>query len=155
MLGSGTTSSGSKRNSVPSPSHLGQAPAGALKENSRGSISSMLKPDTGQAKRAEKTIRSCVSFLLRRTPSSRSSSPSVVRVAARDLPGSAAAAAASLALPRALLLARRQRPIGKFGNGNAVRQFQRGLETVGQTRANLLAHHDPVHHHVDVVLVFL
>ena len=60
---SGTTRSGSKRSSVPSPSHVGQAPAGALNENSRGSISSMVKPDTGQAKRAEKMMRSCVSFL--------------------------------------------------------------------------------------------
>ena len=58
----GTTSSGSNCNSVPRPSHVGQAPAGALNENSRGSISSMVKPETGQAKRAEKVTRSCVSF---------------------------------------------------------------------------------------------
>jgi len=36
-----------------------------LNENSRGSISSMVKPYTRQAKRAEKVILSCVSFLLR------------------------------------------------------------------------------------------
>ena len=40
----------------------GHAPAGALNENSRGSISSMVKPETGQAKRDEKMMRSCVSF---------------------------------------------------------------------------------------------
>src|SRR3990167_1910129 len=66
--GCGTTSSGSNCNSVPSPSHVGQAPAGALNENRRGSISSMVKPETGQAKREEKMTRSCVSFLLRSTP---------------------------------------------------------------------------------------
>ena len=43
---------------------LGQAPAGALNENSRGSISSMVKPDTGHANRAENVMRSWVSFLL-------------------------------------------------------------------------------------------
>src|SRR5690606_41091137 len=32
-----------------------------------GSISSMVKPETGQASRAENVMRSCVSFLLRRT----------------------------------------------------------------------------------------
>ena len=42
---------------------MGQAPAGALNENSRGSISSIVKPDTGQAKREENVMRSCVSFL--------------------------------------------------------------------------------------------
>ena len=68
--GSGTTSSASKRISLPSPSHLGQAPAGALNENSRGSISSMVKPETGHANRAENVMRSCVSFLLRRTADS-------------------------------------------------------------------------------------
>ena len=52
----------------------GQAPAGALNENRRGSISSMVKPDTGQANRAENVMRSCVSFLLRRTADSLSPS---------------------------------------------------------------------------------
>ncbi len=55
--------------SVPRPSQAGQAPAGALNENSRGSISSMVKPETGQAKRAENVMRSCVSFLLLLAPS--------------------------------------------------------------------------------------
>src|SRR3546814_8183983 len=42
---------------VPRPSQAGQAPNGLLKENSRGSISSMVKPDTGQANLAEKVWR--------------------------------------------------------------------------------------------------
>ena len=60
---SGTTRSASNFSSVPRPSHFGQAPAGALNEKMRGSISSMVKPETGQAKRSEKIRRSCVSFL--------------------------------------------------------------------------------------------
>ena len=48
---------------LPSPSQVGQAPNGLLKENSRGSISGIVKPDTGQANFSENRIRSCVSFL--------------------------------------------------------------------------------------------
>src|SRR5712691_2091960 len=44
--------------STPRPPHAGQARNGLLNENSRGSISGMVKPDTGQAKRSEK-IRRC------------------------------------------------------------------------------------------------
>ena len=58
---SGTTSSGSKKLSTPRPSQTGQAPCGELKLNSRGSISSMVKPLTGQAKREENTVRSPLS----------------------------------------------------------------------------------------------
>ena len=47
---------------LPSPSQAGQAPNGLLKENSRGSISGMVKPETGQANFSEKRMRSCVSF---------------------------------------------------------------------------------------------
>ena len=47
---------------LPSPSQAGQAPNGLLKENSRGSISGMVKPDTGQANFSEKRMRSWVSF---------------------------------------------------------------------------------------------
>ena len=47
---------GSKNISVPSPSHPVQAPYGLLKEKSLGSISSMLNPETGQEKLAEKII---------------------------------------------------------------------------------------------------
>src|SRR6185437_11520424 len=53
---SGTTSSGSKNSLVPSPSQVGQAPYGLLNENRRGSISGMVKPETGQANLAEKMI---------------------------------------------------------------------------------------------------
>src|SRR3546814_5129967 len=40
-----------------SPSQAGQAPCGALKLNRRGSISAMVKPETGQANFSEKTMR--------------------------------------------------------------------------------------------------
>ena len=53
--GSGTMSSGSIACLVPRPSHSGQAPNGLLKEKSRGSISAMVKPETGQANFSEKT----------------------------------------------------------------------------------------------------
>jgi hypothetical protein len=43
--------------STPSPPQAGQAPNGLLKENSRGSISGMVKPDTGQANFSEKIRR--------------------------------------------------------------------------------------------------
>ena len=54
---SGITSSASMCCSSPSPPHSGQAPNGLLKENSRGSISGMVKPDTGQANFSEKIRR--------------------------------------------------------------------------------------------------
>jgi len=38
------------------PAALGQAPKGLLKENRRGSISEIVKPDTGQANFDENTI---------------------------------------------------------------------------------------------------
>ena len=43
--------------STPSPPQAGQAPNGLLKENSRGSISGMVKPETGQANFSEKISR--------------------------------------------------------------------------------------------------
>ena len=46
---SGITNSSSIKYCVPSPSHLLQAPLGLLKEKSLGSISSIVKPDIGQA----------------------------------------------------------------------------------------------------------
>jgi hypothetical protein len=57
-LASGITSSGSKNSVIPRPSQAGQAPKGLLKENRRGSTSSMVKPETGQANLAEKVVRS-------------------------------------------------------------------------------------------------
>ena len=62
IASSGTMSSGSIACLVPSPSHSGQAPKGLLKEKSRGSISEMVKPETGQANFSENRMRSCVSF---------------------------------------------------------------------------------------------
>src|SRR5260370_13022762 len=55
---SGIIRSGSMRCSTPSPPHAGQAPNGLLNENSRGSISEIVKPDTGQANFSEKMMRS-------------------------------------------------------------------------------------------------
>jgi hypothetical protein len=43
-VASGTTRLASILRSVPSPSQTGQAPNGLLNENSRGSISGMVKP---------------------------------------------------------------------------------------------------------------
>ncbi|MNE25368.1 hypothetical protein D3C80_1186970 [compost metagenome] len=51
------TRSASKASLTPSPSQVGQAPKGLLNENSRGSISLMVKPETGQANFSEKTMR--------------------------------------------------------------------------------------------------
>ena len=53
----GTTRSASNSSFSPRPSQAGQAPCGALKQNSRGSISAMVKPETGQANFSEKTMR--------------------------------------------------------------------------------------------------
>jgi hypothetical protein len=43
---------------MPSPPQAGQAPNGLLNENSRGSISEIVKPETGQANFSEKVMRS-------------------------------------------------------------------------------------------------
>ena len=43
---------------MPSPSQAGQAPNGLLNENSRGSISGIVNPETGQANFAEKIVSS-------------------------------------------------------------------------------------------------
>ena len=54
---SGIKSSGSKKLFSPKPSQLLQAPWGLLKENILGSISSKVKPDTGQEKFDENTSK--------------------------------------------------------------------------------------------------
>src|SRR3982751_3935802 len=54
---SGMTRSASICCSTPRPPQAGHAPNGLLNENSRGSISGIVKPDTGQAKRSEKIKR--------------------------------------------------------------------------------------------------
>ena len=59
---SGMTRSASMCCSTPRPPHSGQAPNGLLNENSRGSISEMVKPDTGQANFSEKIRRSAFSL---------------------------------------------------------------------------------------------
>src|SRR3954468_12962778 len=53
----GTTRSSSNTSFSPRPLQAGQAPCGALKENRRGSISAMVKPETGQANFSEKRMR--------------------------------------------------------------------------------------------------
>ena len=45
--------------------------------------------------------------------------------------------------------------IGGVDIGQTIRQLQRGLETVGQTRRDILAHHQTVDHHLDVMLELL
>src|SRR4029077_12258706 len=54
---SGMTRSESMCCSTPSPPHFGQAPNGLLNENSRGSISGIVKAEIGQANFSEKTSR--------------------------------------------------------------------------------------------------
>ena len=53
-FGLGTTISGSKYDLFPKPLQSGQAPNGLLNENSLGSISSIVNPETGQANFVEK-----------------------------------------------------------------------------------------------------
>ena len=50
----GTTRFGSIERSVPIPSHSAHAPKGLLNEKSLGSISSIVKPETGHANFDEK-----------------------------------------------------------------------------------------------------
>ena len=92
---SGTTRAGSTTCSVPSPPHSGQAPNGLLNENRRGSISSIEKPETGQAKRAENIIRSGSVSSFSRSASSITAMPSarasaVSKLSARRLARSGA-----------------------------------------------------------------
>src|SRR5215813_11808806 len=49
LVVSGTTSAASNLSCTPRPSQVGQAPAGLLNEKSLGSISGIVKPDTGHA----------------------------------------------------------------------------------------------------------
>ncbi len=44
---------------------------------------------------------------------------------------------------------------GEFRHRQPVGEVERGLETFGQPGGNIGPHHDPVHHHVDVMLEFL
>ncbi len=111
--------------STPRPPQAGQAPNGLLNENSRGSISGMVKPDTGQANFSENSevLGRCVApldatlpfFGSRRQPLDRRISTT----------------------------------------GQPIRQLQRGLETFREALRHVGPHHDAVHHHVDVVLELL
>src|SRR4051795_9104580 len=58
MLGSPSTSSEFTSRRVPTPWQSGQAPNGELNENCLGSSSGSDRPQTGQAKRSEKTTDS-------------------------------------------------------------------------------------------------
>ena len=64
----GTISSGSNNCFSPRPSQPGQAPCGALKLNRRGSISAMVKPETGQANFSEKVMRPSGALSARTSP---------------------------------------------------------------------------------------
>ncbi len=57
-LSSGIISATSNSDLEPRPKHSGQAPKGLLKEKLRGSISSMLTPQSGQAKLVDRFIGS-------------------------------------------------------------------------------------------------
>ncbi len=48
-----------------------------------------------------------------------------------------------------------RRTVGELGDGDAFRQAECGLETVREPCRHVRAHHDTVHHHVDVVLDLL
>ncbi len=124
--------------STPSPPQAGQAPNGLLNENSRGSISGMVKPDTGQANFSEKMSRSgrsCRGFW--RPSSSRPSD-----------------CLRSVRRARAPLTARRR--IGELDHRHAVGELERTAPSESASRvADVGPHHDAVDHHVDVVREFL
>ena len=79
-----TTRAGSKNSLTPRPSHVGHAPTGELNENRRGSISAMVKPETGQANFAENVVRSQVSASSAKTSPSLSSSAVSRRASGRS-----------------------------------------------------------------------
>ena len=110
----------------PRPPQAGQAPKGLLNENSRGSISGMVKPETGQANFSENTMRS-----------------------GPPCCGSLRSSCRTSSLPPHQPARRRIRP------RRGRRRVQRGLKAFGEPLADVGAHHDAVDHHVDVVLEFL
>src|SRR4051812_26505495 len=81
----GTIKSGSKSCFSPRPSQPGQAPCGALKLNRRGSISAMVKPETGQANFSEKTMRPSGAWVARTLRSWASSSALATPVRAEEV----------------------------------------------------------------------
>ena len=69
----------SKYFSIPNPSHSEQAPCGALKLKSLGSISSILNPDTGHANFDEKIVIFFVSkFSMYKRPSDKERAISIL-----------------------------------------------------------------------------
>ena len=113
--------------STPSPPQAGQAPNGLLNENSRGSISGMVKPDTGQANFSEKIRRS---------------GPLWSWILARFLCG-------RLPCERRRARRRIRPPPGRRRACSAVSNAFR------EPRRDVGPHHDAVDHHVDVVLELL
>ena len=85
---------------MPSPSQDGQAPKGLLKENSRGSISGMVKPETGQANFSENTMRSCVSFLFCSTAPASAGSFGLSANSAMAMPSASCSAVSRLSASR-------------------------------------------------------
>src|SRR5919201_1611163 len=166
---SGMTRSASICCSTPRPPHAGQAPNGLLNENSRGSISGMVKPDTGQAKRSEKTRRSgpLWSWILAvffSACSDCSLSPlagggvggggfSFRRHVARRRPLTRIPSRSDLS-PQAGRGGSEWR-IGELRYRQTVGEFEALFERIGKSRRDVRAHHDPIHHHVDIVLEFL
>ena len=143
--------------STPSPPHFGQAPNGLLNENSRGSISGMVKPDTGQANFSEKMSRSAAAAVVDlcdlASPRAR---PAPSPLAGEGWEGVERAAHASTPLPS---LRRRIAPMlaasREFRHREAVGELQRLLERVREPRRDVGPHHDAVDHHVDVVVELL
>ena len=66
---SGIIKSGSNSISVPSPSHFSHFPHGELNENNLGANSSMLTPQSGQAKCSLNRISSCPTTFMTTNPS--------------------------------------------------------------------------------------
>ena len=122
---SGMTRSASICCSTPSPPHFGQAPNGLLNENSRGSISGMVKPETGQANFSEKV---------------------------EALGGGLVALPVGLAGGRGAF---GRRGVGEFRHRQPVGELERLLERIRQPRGDVGPHHDAVDHDVDVVGEFL
>ena len=96
-----------------------------MKENSRGSISGIVKPETGQANFSENRIRSgpLLSWIF---------------------------AVFFLSFRRG-----RRWHIGVFDDRQALGDLQRGLETFRKPLADVAPHHDAVDHDVDVMREFL
>ena len=113
--------------STPSPPQAGQAPNGLLNENSRGSISGMVKPDTGQANFSEKIRRS---------------GPLWSWIFADFFAGLCAGWSGA-------------GRVGELHHGQAVGELERGLERLREPRRDVGPHHQAVDHHVDVVVELL